>query len=179
MPDEDIAREQARLCQRAMDTAGLQLEQVWWHYFSLGGEVGMLEVEAYLHHAMSLPRLQRDMLAHAVNELINFAPSAYVPYASELAEEDEQRSGQQSEDQVRDYPRTTTTPRRRPETTTGIRASGRPAALLSRVPSRRPCRAQAAARSNPAIDHVVPRCSAASRSPARYRALIIAAGLWR
>ena len=80
----------------------------WWWLF--GGflhegrlYVGMLEVEAYLHHAMTLPRLQRDMLAHAVNELINFAPSAYVPYASELAEEDEQRSGHQSEDQARDY----------------------------------------------------------------------------
>jgi hypothetical protein len=39
------------------------------HYFGLGGVVGKLEVEAYLHHALTLPGPQRDLLAGALQEL--------------------------------------------------------------------------------------------------------------
>lgn len=84
MREDQIAREQAHSTRRAMKQAELGLDQVWWHYFSLGGEVGALELEAYLHQALSIPRLERDVLAHAVNELANFAPKLRVPYAFEL-----------------------------------------------------------------------------------------------
>lgn len=84
MREEEIAREQAQRTRRAIRKAGLGLDQVWWHYFSLGGEVGLLELEAYLHQALSLPRLERDVLAHAVNELANFQQKLRVPYAFEL-----------------------------------------------------------------------------------------------
>ncbi len=102
MREDEIAREQAHRSRRAIQKGRLGLEQVWWHYFSLGGEVGLLELEAYLHHAMSIPRLERDILAHAVNELLSFAPRIRVPYAFELdsaggpAEDSGDGSGQET-----------------------------------------------------------------------------------
>lgn len=84
MDEEALAREQARLLCRAIDHAGLNLSEVWFHYFGLGGNVGQLEVEAYLHHALPLPGLERDILAHAVNELIDHRPVFYAPYTSDL-----------------------------------------------------------------------------------------------
>ncbi|USQ75242.1 hypothetical protein [Ornithinimicrobium cryptoxanthini] len=54
------------------------------HYFSIGGNAGEMEVEAFLHHALPLPPLERDMLAHAVNELIDHRPIIYAPYSDDL-----------------------------------------------------------------------------------------------
>src|SRR3954464_12854739 len=51
--------------------ADLTLEQLWVRYFGLGGTAGLVEVDAYLHGLMPLPALQRDMLAHAVNERLD------------------------------------------------------------------------------------------------------------
>jgi Reverse transcriptase (RNA-dependent DNA polymerase) len=60
---------------RALDVgyrrAELTLEQLWVRYFALGGVAGLVEVEAYLHGVMSLPALQRDILAQAVNERLD------------------------------------------------------------------------------------------------------------
>jgi hypothetical protein len=60
---------------RALDVgyrrAELTLEQLWLRYFALGGVAGLVEVEAYLHGLMPLPSLQRDILAHAVNERLD------------------------------------------------------------------------------------------------------------
>jgi len=88
MHEEEVGREQARLLRRAMLQADLQLDDLWMHYFSIGGEAGPLEVEAYLHHALGLPRLQRDMLAHALNELYDGNPSPRAPYARDLVEDE-------------------------------------------------------------------------------------------
>ncbi|MDQ3028623.1 MAG: hypothetical protein M3R09_01040, partial [Actinomycetota bacterium] len=52
----------------ALERADLTLDELWVRYFSLGGEAGRLEVEAYLYGLMALSAGQRDMLAHAVNE---------------------------------------------------------------------------------------------------------------
>ncbi|PWK82148.1 stage II sporulation protein E [Lentzea atacamensis] len=49
----------------------LTLQQLWTRYFALGGDAGLVEVDAYLHGLMPLPALQRDMLAHAVNERLD------------------------------------------------------------------------------------------------------------
>ena len=87
MDEEALGREQARLLRRAIDHADLRLNEVWMHYFSLGGNVGQLEVEAYLHHALPLPPLERDVLAHAVNELIDRRRVLYAPYVSDLADD--------------------------------------------------------------------------------------------
>ena len=86
MEGDGLAREQARLLRRAIDHAGLSLAEVWFYYFSLGGNVGQLEVEAYLNHVMPLPGLERDVLAHAVNELIDHRPVLYAPYTCDLGD---------------------------------------------------------------------------------------------
>ncbi|SMC53596.1 PP2C family protein-serine/threonine phosphatase [Lentzea albidocapillata] len=59
---------QLRALSLAFSRAGLTPEQLWTRYFALGGAAGPMEVEAYLHGLMPLPALQRDMLAHAINE---------------------------------------------------------------------------------------------------------------
>lgn len=96
MDEPGIASEQARLLRVAIDRAGLGLHQVWMHYFSIGGNAGEVEVEAFLHHALPLPRLERDMLAHAVNELVDHRPVSRAPYSSELVEA--QETGRQDQE---------------------------------------------------------------------------------
>lgn len=86
MNEEALGREQARLLRRAMDHAGLDLREVWMHFFSIGGDVGELEVEAYLHHSLILPGIQRDILAHAVNEIIDHGPVLHAPYTYDLTD---------------------------------------------------------------------------------------------
>ncbi|MEX5299880.1 hypothetical protein RCG67_14000 [Kocuria sp. CPCC 205292] len=66
-----LAAQQARLLQLTIAQADISVFQLWWHYFSLGGDVGQLEIEAYLHQALHLPRLDRQLLDHAASELIN------------------------------------------------------------------------------------------------------------
>lgn len=84
MDELGMAHEQARLLRLAVTRAGLGLHQVWMHYFGIGGKAGEVEVEAFLHHALMLPQLERDILAHAVNELVDFCPVARAPYSSDL-----------------------------------------------------------------------------------------------
>ena len=66
----------------------LTLQQLWTRYFALGGDAGLVEVDAYLHGLMPLPALQRDVLAHAVNERLDEltwphrVPYTFLPQAS-------------------------------------------------------------------------------------------------
>ncbi|MCM3486927.1 hypothetical protein [Kocuria rosea] len=69
MEEEGIGAAQARALRAALEATDLGLDRLWMDYFRLGGEAGVLEVEAYLHHALALPGLQRDLLAWAVQEL--------------------------------------------------------------------------------------------------------------
>lgn len=48
------------------------------------GDVGEYEVEAYLQGLLSLPSLQRDLLALAANELIDELPRLHAPYSKDL-----------------------------------------------------------------------------------------------
>ena len=66
-----LAAQQARLLQLTIAQVDISVLQLWWHYFSLGGDVGQLEIEVYLHQAMHLPRFDRQLLDHAASELIN------------------------------------------------------------------------------------------------------------
>ena len=86
--DDAVAREQARLLRQAIHRAGVTRDQLWLHYFSLGGEAGETEVDAYLHQSFSLPPFQRDLLAHAANELIARIPPPQAPYVSDLVDGD-------------------------------------------------------------------------------------------
>ncbi|KHL04334.1 hypothetical protein [Sinomonas humi] len=67
----DDAERQWRLTRQAMDEAGLTIGMVWLRYFSLTGKAGEYEVDAYLNGLLVLPELQRDLVSHAVNELID------------------------------------------------------------------------------------------------------------
>ena len=83
-----IGVEQARRLGWALECAGIARHELWWHYFSIGGQVGECELDAYLHQALHLPPLQRDLLAQAANELINDlideVPLPQAPYTSDL-----------------------------------------------------------------------------------------------
>lgn len=69
----------------AVRAGGLSMEQLWLRYFALGGDVGRVEVEAYLSALMPLSALQHDMLAHAINERLDEIAPPRVPYAAEFS----------------------------------------------------------------------------------------------
>lgn len=58
----------------ALDTArrraGLSLEGLWIRYFELGGLASVMELDAFLRGALAPDRLERDVLAHAINEAL-------------------------------------------------------------------------------------------------------------
>jgi hypothetical protein len=83
--DDRIGAVQARLARNALERAGLDAARLWWHYFQLGGEAGMLEVDAYLHGCLSLPAAHRNLLARAVNGLVHDATVVRVPFSWEIA----------------------------------------------------------------------------------------------
>ncbi|MBS9373635.1 hypothetical protein [Rhodococcus sp. B50] len=72
-----------RLC-AALRASGLGVEELWLRYFALGGEVGKVEIEAYLNGLLPLPHLQHDLIAHAINERLDEISPPRAPYASEL-----------------------------------------------------------------------------------------------
>ncbi|MGC2942210.1 MULTISPECIES: hypothetical protein [unclassified Brevibacterium] len=58
----------------AIDFWNLSITGVWMHYVSLGGELTEYELDAYIHEAYLLAPYQHDILAEAVNELIDMLP---------------------------------------------------------------------------------------------------------
>lgn len=63
--------EQRLAFRSALEDAPLTLEQIWIKYFSFGGKAGLTEVQAYVHGALIFPVVERDLLAHALNESLN------------------------------------------------------------------------------------------------------------
>lgn len=68
----------------AFDAADVSVDDLWLRYFSLGGDVGRFEMDAYLNGAITLPPLQHDMLAHAINERLDEIAPPRAPYSDEL-----------------------------------------------------------------------------------------------
>ncbi|ANN22099.1 phosphatase [Amycolatopsis orientalis] len=57
-------------------------------YFALGGDVSELELDAFLQGVADLPRVQRDMVAHAVNERLDeVADVRRAPYSGGIGGE--------------------------------------------------------------------------------------------
>jgi hypothetical protein len=56
---------------KAFQQANLSVDELWMHYFSMGGDAGAMETEAYLHGSYMLRPIQRDLLDHAIYELGN------------------------------------------------------------------------------------------------------------
>ncbi|BBE21303.1 hypothetical protein MN0502_01860 [Arthrobacter sp. MN05-02] len=67
---------------QAMRAAGLNLSIVWMRYFQLSGDADELDIDAYLNGLTYLTLLDRDLVAHAVNELINEQPRPAAPYST-------------------------------------------------------------------------------------------------
>ncbi len=88
---EAVGYEQARRLRATMVAAAIDRGRLWLYYFSIGGEVGEYEVDAYLHHSLLLPRLQRDRLAQAANEILADMAPPRAPYAADLSPEDPSR----------------------------------------------------------------------------------------
>ena len=79
---DDLQRSALRA---ARDHAGLTLEDLWMRYFALGGDADLMDVDAHLAGLMALPVLQRDILAHAVNERLDELIAQHrVPYSRVL-----------------------------------------------------------------------------------------------
>jgi len=85
--------EQSRRLRKALKAADLSTGELWLNYFSLGGSVGEYEVEAYLQGLLSIPVIERDLLAMACNELIDKAPRIHAPYSDDLMGAREPQSG--------------------------------------------------------------------------------------
>lgn len=80
------AEEQRSLIDAAVVESGLSVGDVWLRYFSLSGDVDEYEVEAYLTGIMPLPPLECDLIALAVNELIDdLPPRKRAPFSDDLA----------------------------------------------------------------------------------------------
>lgn len=60
---------------------GLSVEGLWIRYFELGGLASVMELDGFLRGALLPARLERDVLAHAINEaLIDKGMAADVGY---------------------------------------------------------------------------------------------------
>ncbi|PRC52793.1 hypothetical protein C6A85_57105, partial [Mycobacterium sp. ITM-2017-0098] len=53
-------------------------------YFSLGGDAGRFELDAYLNGAIALPPSQHDVVAHAINERLNEIAPPRAPYSDDF-----------------------------------------------------------------------------------------------
>jgi hypothetical protein len=79
--------EQRRLLAEAVRYSRITVGDLWLRYFSLAGDAGEYEVDAYLNGSLSLPALQRDLLAQAANELIDEQPPPpRAPYVDEMGQ---------------------------------------------------------------------------------------------
>ncbi|WP_216698737.1 hypothetical protein [Arthrobacter sp. H41] len=76
--------DQRLLLAAALKQAGYTVGDLWLRFFAIGGSIGEYEVEAYLSGLILLPALQRDLLAHAANELIGeLPPPLQAPYSDD------------------------------------------------------------------------------------------------
>lgn len=85
--------EQRRRLRAAIDSAGINIGKLWLYYFSIGGSVGEYEVEAYLQGMLSIPELERNLLAMAANDLLNNSGEPRAPYSDELPGDDPPTAG--------------------------------------------------------------------------------------
>ncbi|MHA7277104.1 GAF domain-containing protein [Arthrobacter sp. HLT1-21] len=51
--------------------SGLDFDSAWIYYTGIGGSCDLVEFTAYLHGLMQLDDLQRDMVSHAINEMLD------------------------------------------------------------------------------------------------------------
>jgi hypothetical protein len=76
---------QRHLISIAVRAAKLDVQDIWIRYFGLAGSVDEYGVDAYLNALIYLPPLQCDLIAEAVNELIDeIPPLPRAPYGADI-----------------------------------------------------------------------------------------------
>jgi hypothetical protein len=80
-----MPHELSRRFHDAVEACDLTVSELWLRYFSLGGEAGEMEVDAYLNGAIAMPALQHDVLAHAINERLDELEPPRAPYSSDFS----------------------------------------------------------------------------------------------
>jgi hypothetical protein len=76
--------EQRSQLNNALRAADITIADLWLRYFSMSGSAGEYEVHTYVQGLISLPVVQRDLLAMAANEIIDETPPLRAPYADQL-----------------------------------------------------------------------------------------------
>lgn len=69
---------------QAFEAAHISVDELWLRYFSLGGDAGRFELDAYLNGAIALPPSQHDVVAHAINERLNEIVPPRAPYSDDF-----------------------------------------------------------------------------------------------
>lgn len=82
--DASVGYEQARQLLATMRAANIDQGRLWLYFFSIGGSISEFEMDAFLHHSLVLPRLQRDLLAQAANEILAEQAPPRAPYAADI-----------------------------------------------------------------------------------------------
>lgn len=71
---QDDEEQQRCLIETAITAAYFVFDDVWRRYFELGGQADQFELEAYLGGLLPLTAEECNLVAHAVNELIDEEP---------------------------------------------------------------------------------------------------------
>jgi hypothetical protein len=101
----DESNVHAQAIREAMEESGIPLGEVWMRYFSFTGAAGEYEIDAYLNGSLELPAYERDLLAHAVNELINeLPPRRKAPYSDDETNASSERERSQEDSASEDRP---------------------------------------------------------------------------
>lgn len=78
---------QPEILRRLVARSGLSPESVWMRYFALGGTADPVDADAHVAGLVTLPAPDGDLLAHAVNELLDEqVPRERVPYSRAIRE---------------------------------------------------------------------------------------------
>ncbi|PYI38629.1 hypothetical protein CVS30_08670 [Arthrobacter psychrolactophilus] len=86
---------QLRELRRVLPLAHLTVGELWLKYFAIGGSAGQFEVEAYLFAAHTLPVLERDLVAQALNEhFMDLGVDVRIPYSAAVDPGGETGSGE-------------------------------------------------------------------------------------
>lgn len=68
------AQAQQRSTQIAAQDAALTAPDLWLYYFSVGGNLRAFDIDAYLNGVYPLPVGERNLIALALNEMIDALP---------------------------------------------------------------------------------------------------------
>jgi hypothetical protein len=66
---DPVEQEERRQLNHMLLAADITVAELWLRYFSMSGMAGEYEVQAYVEGLLSLPSLQRNLLAMAAEEL--------------------------------------------------------------------------------------------------------------